>query len=75
MNTDLSVYASENLCYRPTSIFFFKTLHSFSDCTGTKTIQELGRQSGGHLLKHVFEGLRLNKIFISDVIAVQCSVL
>lgn len=73
MNTDLSVYASENL---QTHLYiFFKTLHSFSDCTGTKTIQELGRQSGGHLLKHVFEGLRLNKIFISDVIAVQCSVL
>lgn len=73
MNTDLSVYASENL---QTHLYiFFKTLHSFSDCTGTKTIQELGRQSRGHLLKHVFEGLRLNKIFISDVIAVQCSVL
>lgn len=29
MNTDLSVYASENLCYRPTSIFFLKHYIAF----------------------------------------------
>lgn len=41
MNTDLSVYASENLCYRPTSIFFLKHYIAFQIAQEQKQFRNL----------------------------------